>query len=864
MGKPSSFLLNSLILTLLLSTLSFSQIIFKELPGYQLRRNDSDLFEITETRKIIPLNGKWFVYSADDKEQKKVPVVVPSIFEGEGELVFEKGFQVTQQQLSNNTLEMYFLGVNYTADISINNKVIYRHSGGEFPFSLNLPKDILRTDKNNVVSVRLLYKMDSQNTIPVKQRFLFPKNYGGIFRDVYIQVMPNISISEADISYNYDARSNKVKFTLNSKIDNLEYSNRDTLSDENRFALRVVFLPPSGSSGIAAPEQYFQLSRNKEKKLVQTAELNIPDLWSPSNPQSYTVSFELTRNGSLIDRVNRKSAVYSVTPLEDSLLFNGSFFTIEAVEYVASNYNYGQMFSYDQMERDIRIIKEAGFNTVKFSKTLPHPYYLVLCERMGLLSFIDIPISSIPPGLASDANFIQRSHNYLNNFLKAYKKYSVLAAIGIGSSYVPSAETHVNIIADLAALIKRNSSVLVYASFSGLDIKSILNIDLYGVELINTLPLNYDSEFTALKASLGAGRLMISNASYIVNSGNSDGYVNKYTFEAQAKHYDELIDYVNNNFISGYCISTMFDYRGEYSSLLAGYSKENVYHIGLVDENRSTDRLAFKVIAAKLHNTERVTIPIGTKKDDAPMIFIITGILLAIILGILVNSGRKFREDSSRALLRPYNFYADIRDQRLISGLQSGILAVLVAAVSGLLLSNILYFFKDSILLERVVLSFGSHGIIEFFSYLAWHPFMSILILTALSFAVLVLFTIVIKAGSFFVRNRVFISSIFFTVIWSFLPLVLFIPVGIILYRLLIAEVANIYIYFALILFTVWIFYRLMKGIYVIFDVNAGSVYFYSILFILAVMGGIIIYYQMNNSFIEYLQLSIKQNNIIR
>ena len=123
--------------------------------------------------------------------------------------------------------------------------------------------------------------------------------------------------------------------------------------------------------------------------------------------------------------------------------------------------------------------------------------------------------------------------------------------------------------------------------------------------------------------------------------------------------------------------------------------------------------LALKVVSAKLHNTEKVTIPIGIKKDDSPMIFIIFGIILAIILGGLVNSGRKFREDSSRALLRPYNFFADVRDQRLISGLQSNILVILVSAVSGLLMSNLLFYFKGSLLFERSMLAFGSHRIIK-------------------------------------------------------------------------------------------------------------------------------------------------------
>ena len=117
----------------------------------------------------------------------------------------------------------------------------------------------------------------------------------------------------------------------------------------------------------------------------------------------------------------------------------------------------------------------------------------------------------------------------------------------------------------------------------------------------------------------------------------------------------------------------MFDYRGDFTSIIGGYNKENLYKLGFLVKNRETDRLSYKVISAMLHNSENVTIPIGSKKDDAPMVFIVFGILLAILIGILVNSGRKFREDASRALLRPYNFYADVRDQRIISGYHSTI-----------------------------------------------------------------------------------------------------------------------------------------------------------------------------------------------
>ena len=94
--------------------------------------------------------------------------------------------------------------MNYSADISVNNVIIYRHTGGEFPFHFELPHDILKIDKKNVLTVKLLYKLDSENTIPVKQRFLFPQSFGGIFRDVYIHLIPNISISDLNVPSNYD------------------------------------------------------------------------------------------------------------------------------------------------------------------------------------------------------------------------------------------------------------------------------------------------------------------------------------------------------------------------------------------------------------------------------------------------------------------------------------------------------------------------------------------------------------------------------------------------------------------------------------------------------------------------------------
>jgi hypothetical protein len=121
----------------------------------------------------------------------------------------------------------------------------------------------------------------------------------------------------------------------------------------------------------------------------------------------------------------------------------------------------------------------------------------------------------------------------------------------------------------------------------------------------------------------------------------------------------------------------------------------------------------------------------------------------------------------------------------------------------------------------------------------------------------------VIKIASLFVRTRVYISSVYFTVIWALLPVILLIPVGIILYRVLLAGTINLYIYLGLLVVGMWILYRLVKGIYVLFDTHPGSVYLYSTLLIIGVIVVTFFYYELKSSTIQYILFTLKQFNIL-
>jgi beta-galactosidase len=843
---------------------SFGQVVFKEVPDYEIRSSDSLFFDLSETRSLILLNGKWSVRPADDDQAQKVTVSVPSIFEGEGELIFEKEFELSKTQISENTLEIVFFSINYTADISLNNTIIYRHSGGEYPFRVALPRDILRSDRKNLLSLKMVYELNSKNSIPQKQRFLFPQNHGGIIGDVYIHLKPDFYIAKEKIKTIFSDDYKSVSLQLESIIkNNMTTMTSSGIDNAGNYSLIISLTDAAGNTIKDLPAYKFTLDKNKDIAIPQKLDLSGTVLWSPETPQSYILKQQLFKEDSLIDKKQKSVALFDLKSDTESIKLNGSEFILKGTTYHPTNSEFGRMLSYTQMENDIKLIKEAGFNCVRFADATIHPYYLQLCQVYGLFAFIELPISGVPSGIAEDQSFISRGKDFLFNYISFYGDYPSLAAIGLGDSYLPDMEAHISLISSLAESVKEKSNLLTYVSFFGKDLVKIDNLDLYGIEFFDGDISNLDETINNLQTEFGKGKIIIASATYPVNIGGSDGYVNDYSFEAQAKFFEDFLTYAAQNKTAAFFLNTFIDYRGDYSSFISGYNENNLYHLGLIDESRSKNRISYKVVFAKLNNLEKVTIPIGSKKDDSPMIFIVFGLLIAIFMGVLVNSGRKFREDASRALLRPYNFFSDVRDQRIISASHSTLLGLIIAAVVALIISNILFHLKTDLVFEHLLIAFASPLLMKTVNYLAWHPFMSLVWLTLFNIVLFVIIALIIKIASIFINTRVYIISVYFTFIWALLPVVLLIPVGIILYRVLLDSSINIYIYLGLGFVILWILYRLMKGIHVLFDTNPGTIYFYSSLFLIAIIGSILFYFELKHSTLQYLLFTFKQFNIL-
>lgn len=842
---------------ILFSNLS-AQIKIKSL-AIQNNFNDSTFFGDTSKRKNLKLIEGWKVF-AENEPAKKNKTNLPAVFEGTNVLTFETTLNFSKNDLTDNVYKLALNGANHSIEILVNNYSVYKIASGEIPFEVELPRDLLKFSSANRITIKVNSKLSSDNTIPTLQRFLFPKNNSGIMREVYLKKIPAVNISDLNFTYKVNDALSNADGSLSITIDNLKLLKKFFQTQE-QMKLHVALTPKNFSgSGLSFD---FPVLANHNDEYRNTFRINIsnPVLWSPETPNIYELKAELLYGSQLLDVTEQDVSFYRLKFSPENSSLNNIPFSLKGTTYFINESVNFNTSSNEKIKNDLLLAKNAGFNAVRFSKSYPNPFAIKLCTELGLFALVELPLNSVPEEILQQNEFRLKAANRFKEMIQQYSKYSSSVIFGAGSSYLSNS----SITNDFISYLLKNSNgnnQTFYASFIGFQKDEIDGIDIYGSEIFSTDAEQIDAQLEQ-NFQNDYGNIFFSEVSYPNYRGSSTGYLVKNSLEAQAKYFESIIDFSHKNKLGGFFLNTLFDYSGDYASLFAGYSDRNLYHLGILTSNPNLNSISYKVVESKLNNHGKATIPIGAAKDENKLIFILIALGLSALMALLINTKRKFREDCSRALLRPYNFYADVRDQRILSGVHAIILMFVEAGSISLLFTISLYYLRTDILFEKILLSFGEGGLIKNISYLAWNPEKCFIYLFVIFLAKVVLLALIIKAASFFIKTRVNFVSIFYTVIWALLPFTILLPFELVFYKVLSAGSFGSAVIIFLSVFGLWILNRILKGIHVIFDIKAFPVYLYSILIFIVAGGGFLLYFQLTNSTLYYIVNSIKQYQLM-
>lgn len=801
----------------------FVQTAFAQLP--------SRLIMNSESRIVTPLSGTWQRITQDGVSQVELP------FEeyNSGIVTYSKNIKVPESLLSNRQLHLYFLGLDTDIEININDQFLGKYLGGMTPFLVKIPQDVVGNSESLKIELKIL--PPSENLKKIKTKSIeIKKNTYGILRDFYLVGTSKIWMSSVAIETIQNGSNIALKSDLKISAFKLLKSNNDSLEvfkAGQNAKLKVELF--DGESRLSESNFSFQLEDDRVLDTSIAISANNLEYWSTKDPKLYNIKYSILYNDIVLDDLILSTGVKFESVKDNKLLLNGKELQVKAVSYI-EQYEGSSVLSREIIENDIDKITQLGANAIRFKFSPPHPYMAELCSKNGILMLTDLPAYDVPDKIINSKEIKVRLENIATRHTNYYERFVSNFALGI-----PGSLNFANIFAE--------SNSLLYRFSTNNKLDNNLQSDFVVVDFAKNY---YENNLDELLS--GVNKPVLLNYGSMVQLDNNNGYSDDLSLEHQA-HLLRVYYKMSSKNTFGNIFDSYNDYILENPTLKTNNENEYLSSSGLVTQTRN-ERISYQTARTLFKGEKEPLLNAGTEGGDSNILFIVIGIILTIVFVFLFNRLRRFREYVIRALFRPYNFYSDIRDQRIISSFQTFTLSIIVSFSFGIFVSSILYVGKSLSLFEylSMIILPGKYIREQLFDFI-WIPEALMMILTVMFFILIYLLSFILKILSFGIRSRIFLNDTITISVWSILPLVLLLPMGILSGRLIAENTTLLMVFLLVALFLIiWSLNRILKSTSVVFDIRSWKVYLIGFLILVAVIVTPLIFLQINHSILSYFE----------
>jgi len=819
---------------------------------------DAGIHSDSPSRQKIDLAGEWEV-SIDGGEFRSVQV--PSAYDGVGELRFKRTITLPQTVIDEASFRFIAYGINYNSQVIINDVNVGSHRGGYTSFSLPISSNVLQ-EGENTIQITVDNNLRARDSLPIKAQMWTPKNYGGIFRDIYLLRTPDVSVVDSHIRTTfldgYTVAEMEVDVNLRKEeiiIGDLGFAPDEEEINTYQVAVEVI----DRMRGITlAQSQRESVDLSNVQTVNETVRViaRNPRLWSPDQPDLYTVSIVLYRNGEEYDRKNVIYGFRDIQIQDGDIYLNGEPFRGRGVVYHEYHPDSGSALSYEILERDVALMRIANINFVRVAFHPPHPYLLNLFDRYGIMCMVEIPAVNIPGVLLKGDQFRDVAGSYLQSMIERDRHHPSVFAWGIGDNLEMPHRGTAQYVQDMRVRVQQFDDRPVYAAsqFPMNDI-STEYLDIAVLNIPPGLQKGVTESVELWKERYPDKPLLIGKLGYYVQSGNTAGYNHPGSYNAQGRYLLQLMTLLRDRQVDGILVNSFSDWRAERPTMVAQTDDLYLHTSGILDGSRQ-QRKGFEVVRALYRGESTPSLVAGDSPGGTPLEYIVGGFIVLIGFAYMLNSSRRFRENVSRSLLRPYNFYADVRDQRVLSGFHTVYLGLLISLTMGMIFASFLQHYSQNQIIDYVFTHFlitdGAKSLLATTVHETWQL---IVIIAALYLLGLLIITVIVQIGSFFVKTRVLLTHSFIVTFWSSLPLVAFIPLAMILHSVLETEFYVLPMLAMIGFLLLWVLFRLLKGISIVYDVVPIRVYVLGLFFVIsgnAIMLLISEYLQATFSYISF------------
>lgn len=333
----------------------------------------------------VSLNGSWeFSYCEEEELPESFPYEIKVPFPPQAKrsgltkpvgdsFWYQKKFDLPEGFIRHKTV-LHFGGVDQVARVFLNGSYLGKHEGGYLPFSFDVSELIKNT--GNVLQVYVIDDLDPR--YPYGKQVENPggmwySQISGIWQTVWLESLPEKSIAEIKCTWNEEKGSEEI--IIKGSADKYE------------LRLYSPAIYDGENANVQGSGAYTAYTLKNGSNSIPVA---LPKRWSPEKPYLYaftlaTVEDEISSYFALRTISSKRIKGHRRLCLNDKPYF---FHGVLDQGYFSDGI--WTPPSYRYYEKDIRIMKALGLNTLrKHLKIEPAQFYYD-CDRIGMVVFQDM------------------------------------------------------------------------------------------------------------------------------------------------------------------------------------------------------------------------------------------------------------------------------------------------------------------------------------------------------------------------------------------------------------------------------------------------------------------------------------------
>ena len=455
---------------------------------------------------------------------------------------------------------------NYEARVFLNGVFVAAHRGGSTPFFADLTSVLLPGANHLMIQVENRRRADR---VPMHHTDWF--NYGGLYREVDLLVLPAVFIRSATAALVPDGGFCRIRFAV------------------------ALSAPVDGVAEVEVPalglRQAVPVVAGHGEAVVEAR----PDLWSPGAPNLYVVGFRFG-----VDQVLERIGFREIRADGERLLLNGQEIFLRGVCVHEDDVAGGKCTDEADLQRRFAHARELGANFFRLAHYPHHERVAEIADEQGILLWAEIPvywaIDFANPETYADAE------NQLLELIARDNNRASVVAWGIGNENADTDVRYRFMVALADAVRRADPTRLVAAA-------CLINRDKFEIadrlaKHLDLIGLNeyfgwYEPDFAGLECLLANSRpgkpVVISEVGADALAGHRGEVGELFTEDCQAEIYRRQIEIVGRvPYVQGFCPWLLYDFRSErrQTRFQQGWNRK-----GLIAEDKATKKLAFDVLA---------------------------------------------------------------------------------------------------------------------------------------------------------------------------------------------------------------------------------------------------------------------------